>query len=64
MAKKLQTRKEYYDYCKEKGLPLPELIKAGPGIASEDVNVHDVREFDPEEGEHTATPWRRPDPDA
>jgi len=56
-----QTRQEHYDDCKAKGLPLPELIKAGPGIASTDVNTTDYREVDdkgnPVDGE--AGQWKR-----
>lgn len=44
MAK--QTRQEHYDLCVSKKAPLPELIKAGKGILSEDVNTTDYREVD------------------
>jgi hypothetical protein len=44
MAK--QTRQEHYDLCVAQKLPLPELIKAGPGVASTDVNTTDYREVD------------------
>lgn len=57
MVKTTQTRQEHYDDCVAKGLPLPELIKPGKGIMSEDVNTTDVRDYDADTGE--AGPWRR-----
>lgn len=51
-----QTRQEHYNECKEKGLPLPELVKPGPNIASQDVNVNDIRDVFADD---TYGPWRR-----
>lgn len=51
-----QTRQEYYDDCVAKGVPLPEIVKPGPGIGSEDVTTTDIRNID-EKGE--AGPWRK-----
>lgn len=53
---KTQTRQEDYNDCKAKGLPLPEMVKPGPGILSQDVNTTDIRDVN---DDGTVGPWRR-----
>lgn len=60
MAAKVQTRQQDYDECVSKKLPLPELIKAGPGIASTDVNTTDVRIVDGDK----IGPWAKTEDEA
>lgn len=52
-----QTRQEYFDECEANGDPLPELIKPGKGVGSEDVNTTDIR-YISDDGE-TVGPWRK-----
>lgn len=53
---KTQTRLEDYNDAKAKGRPLPELVKSGPNIASQDVNTTDIRDVN---DDGSVGPWRR-----